>query len=247
MNKISVAIIAKDEERNIERCLRSVQWADEVLVVDTGSTDKTIEICRTLGCRVLISEWLGFGKTKQHAVNAASFDWILSLDADEEVSVELREQIRNVLDSDLPYRGYRLRWKSFYLGAPIRFSGWNPEYHLRMFDRRYGNFNDHPIHESVEVTGEIGHIHADILHHSYPTVQSHITKLNRYTELGAEALRTSGRSATLLRAIASGTGRFLRMYILQLGFLDGKAGLVLAINSAFGVYLKYLKLWERPR
>ena len=243
---ISVTIITLNEEQNIERCLRSVNWADEIVVVDTGSTDRTVEICRKFKCRVLETEWLGYGKTKRFAVEQAAHDWIFSIDADEEATVQLREEIDKILENP-DAAGYRIKRNSFYLGKIIRHAGWDKDYPLRLFNRKHGNFNDKVLHESVQLSGTVKRIEAPILHYTYPTIHSHVERMNKYSELGAEAALSKGKSATLAGAVARGMIKFLKMYFLQAGFLDGRIGFLLAFNSGYGVFLKYCKLWEKTR
>lgn len=244
--KLSIAIIAKNEERNIERCLKSVRWADEIVVVDNGSVDRTVEISRQYGAKVIHSAWLGFGRLKQLAVQSATNDWIFSIDADEEVSEVLRETISLILQQP-HYHGYRIKRQSFYLGQPIRFCGWQRDYPLRLFNRQYGNFNDNIVHESVRLIGPIAKIEAPIWHYTYPTIQSHIERMNWYADLGLAKLIAHQKSATIVGAVMRGMAKFFKMYILQQGFRDGRFGFVLCYNSAFGVYLKYVKLWEQQR
>ncbi len=245
-NLFSVVIITKNEEHNIERCLKSVQWADEILVVDSGSIDQTVHICRKFNCRIIESEWLGYGRTKKLAVDSASHDWIFSIDADEEVTDELRAAIQKILEKP-EFHGFAVRRRSFYLGKMIRYCGWHRDYPLRLFNRQSGNFNEKAVHESVRVTGKVGRIEALLLHYTYPSIQSHIVKMNRYAELGARNLWEKGKSSTIASAILRSFAKFLKMYIVQMGFLDGKIGFLLSYHSAFGVYLKYVKLWEMRR
>ena len=243
---LSVTIITLNEEKNIERCLKSVAWADEIVVVDSGSSDDTINICQRFGCKIIQTTWLGYGPTKKQAVESATNDWILSIDADEEVTDELRVKIRTILEN--PHsQGYRIKRKSFYLGQVVQHCGWDRDYPLRLFNRRYGNFNDKQIHESVEITGQISQIEEPLLHYTYPTLSSHILRLDKYSELGAAAAFQKGKTVSIIGAVMRGLLKFIKMYFLQLGFLDGKIGFVLAYNSAFGVYLKYIKLWEKNR
>ncbi|MBN1426214.1 glycosyltransferase family 2 protein [Candidatus Fermentibacteria bacterium] len=245
---LSVVLITRDEEANIARCLESVRWAHEVVVVDSGSTDHTVEICQSLSCRVIQTAWKGFGLTKRYAVEQASHDWILSVDADEVVTPELTHAIRFLLDGEPQAAAYRIRRRSCYLGTPIRFSGWQHDRPIRLFDRRRGTFNDRSLHESVVVDGPVETVRSgDLLHYPYPTVSSHLAKMERYSALGAQRLFTQGQSASIPEAVARGTAKFIKMFFLRGGFLDGKVGFVLAENSAFGVYLKYLKLWELSR
>jgi glycosyltransferase involved in cell wall biosynthesis len=244
--KISAVIITKNEEVNIERCLKSIQWVDEIIIADSGSTDKTLEICQNHNCRIIETEWLGFGRTRILAVNAASHDWILSIDADEEVTDCLQNKIKNILTNP-DYNGYRIKRSSYYLGKLIRFCGWNHDYQLRLFNRNFGNYNKNIVHESVLFKGEIGKIDQPLLHYTYPTIQSHILRMDNYSDLGAEQARLRGKTTTVCGAVVRGFLKFFKMYILQLGLLDGKIGFLLSYNSAFGVYLKYLKLWEKSR
>ncbi|HEX9971690.1 MAG TPA: glycosyltransferase family 2 protein [bacterium] len=244
--KLSVTIITKNEQHNIERCLKSVQWADEIVVVDDGSTDRTPEICRQYTPKVIHSDWLGFGLLKQLAVNSATHDWIFSIDSDEEVSELLKNKILNILENP-QLNGFRIKRDSFYLGKKIRHCGWDRDYQLRLFNRKFGNFNDKQVHESVSISGTVGRIEEPMFHYTYPTVQSHIEKMNRYSELGLELLTKKKKTASIGSAVVRGLAKFIKMYFLQRGFLDGKIGFVLCYNSAFGVYLKYLKLWEKNR
>ncbi len=243
---LSATIITKDEEANIERCLVSLGWVSEVVVADSGSTDRTLDICRRHGCRILETEWRGYGPTKQRAADEASNDWILSVDADEEVTRELQDAVVSVLRNPT-YDSYRIRRRSFYLGALVRHCGWNRDYPIRLFHRGRCRWNDEPVHESLLVSGRIGTISAPLLHYTYPTVSSHVQRMNLYAELGAGRLHARGRRSSIPGALVRGGAKFLKMYVAQAGFLDGKVGFLLACNSAFGVYLKYLKLWEKTR
>ncbi len=244
---LSVVIITKNEQRNIEDCLTSVKWADEIVVVDSGSTDKTVDMCRKHNCRVIEVEWLGFGRTKQYAVNQAKNDWILSIDADEQVTANLRDEIESLLEYKPRYHGYKVPRQSTYLGRAIRHSGWDRDRPLRLFHRQFGAFNEKPVHESIEINGKTGELTSTLLHHPYPDMQTHIDKMNLYTDLAAGELAAAGRRSTPLCAITHGAAKFIKMYFLQRGFLDGTAGFILAKNSAFGVYLKYIKLWQKTR
>lgn len=245
MNNLSVTIITKNEEKNIERCLRSLSWVDEIVVVDTGSTDSTKRICQKYNCKIVESSWLGFGKTKKLAVDSAKNDWILSIDSDEEVTNELRNEILSILKSP-SNNAYRIKRTSFYLDRMIKHCGWNSDYPLRLFNRKYGNFNDKEIHESVVMTEGIvvRKIEQIILHYTYPTIDSHINKVNRYSRLQAEEMKQKGKSYSLIAAKIFAINKFINMYLLRLGLLDGKEGFILCSIASFGVYLKYVKLWK---
>lgn len=247
MEKLSVVIITKNEEKNIERCLRSVAWADEIIVLDTGSTDTTLSLCRNAGCTVASTEWLGFGPTKQKAVAMASNTWILSIDADEEVSENLARSIRSVLKTEMQERkdAYRFRRTSWYINRWIRHCGWNNDFPVRLFNRDSAAFNTKPIHEAVETKGTVGTIEGILYHYTYPTLDSHLEKLRLYGNLTADKKRAKGKKGSIASALLHGITKFFRMYLVQAGFLDGKTGLVLAVNSAFGVYFKHLMVWER--
>lgn len=240
-NKLSVVIITKNEAANIKACLESVQWADEIIVRDSGSTDGTLALCREFGCKVIEGKWEGFGLSKRLATESASHSWVFSLDADERVTEPLRLKILQILENP-QYAGYRIQRQSYYLGHRIRFSGWQFDRPLRLFDKRYGNFNEKPVHESVKIQGPVGYLKEPILHFPYPDLFSHITKMSRYAFLASE-MPSQHLCKFFGCVFFHGIHKFLKMYFFQLGFLDGWPGLVLAVNSAFGVYLKYLYRW----
>jgi glycosyltransferase involved in cell wall biosynthesis len=241
---LSVSVIVKNEEQNLPKMLESVQWADEIVVLDTGSEDNTIAIAKDFGCKVYTSEWLGFGKCKQIAVDYCSHDWILSLDADEVITESLKKKIQSIIKSDSSLAGYRILRKSFYLGKMINYCGWNKDYTMRLFQKDKGRFNTKDVHESVQINGEIGHINEYMLHYTYPTVKSHIDKMNLYTTLSSEMLHKKGKKCSILNAALKSKWKFFSMYVLKLGFLDGKQGFILSLNSGMGIFWKYIKLWN---
>jgi glycosyltransferase involved in cell wall biosynthesis len=243
MEKISVVIITKNEEQNIERCIKSCLWADEIVILDSGSKDRTLEICRKYDCNIVETKWLGFGLTKQLAVSNAKNDIILSLDADEALTDGLIERISNLTAQDLHY-AYKIDRRTYYCGKLINHCGWDKDLQLRLFNRKFGNFNDNALHEYVVTSQDIKITNSHILHYSYPTIAGHIEKINSYTSISARSLYEKNKKASLCKPFARGMSKFLKMYIFQLGFLDGSAGLILSINSSYGVYLKYLKLRE---
>jgi glycosyltransferase involved in cell wall biosynthesis len=244
MNKLSVVIIACNEEKNIGRCLKSVRWADEIVVADSGSTDATMKICLKHGCRVRRTRWLGFSGTRSFAVRQASHDWILSVDADEEVSDGLAAEIRTLLKGRPGCHGYLIPVRSFFLGKLMRHGGWNRESHVRLFDRRRMTYNDKPVHEGVRIQGAKGSLNGVLWHYPYPTLDRYIRKMNQYTELGARSLQIKGEGSSLFRAFLHAAGKFGKMYFIQRGILDGRKGFVLAAVSSISVYFKYLKRWE---
>ncbi|MCA9733637.1 MAG: glycosyltransferase family 2 protein [Deferribacteres bacterium] len=243
-HKISCVLITKNEAKNIARCLESVKWMDEIVVVDSESTDRTLEICKEFDCKIDRHEWMGFGKTKAYAVSLAENDWIFSIDGDEAMTPELRKTIENLLQSDERKAGYYIKRRTYYLDRLIRFSGWNRDYPLRFFNRTFGTFNEKEVHESVRINEQKEHIEEFLLHYSYPNISSHLQKIDRYSTLGAQQLYDKGKSVSFFSAILRGKMRFIKMYFLQCGILDGPEGFILALISAFGVTMKYLKLWK---
>ena len=246
-SKLSVTIITKNESANITRCLNSVSWADEIVVVDSGSTDDTLKICRRYKCRIIESEWLGFGKTKQLAVDQADNDWILSIDADEELTPELQKEIRELADFDFHNRAYKIKRNSYYLGQKIRFCGWQNDAPLRLFNKNEGSFNDKAVHESVVTSQQISILKHRMEHYTYPTLESHFRKMKFYGDIAAEQLKKRGRKTSPFSAYIRGIIKFCKMYLFQLGFLDGLNGFRLCKNSAWGVWYKYRRLWELSR
>jgi glycosyltransferase involved in cell wall biosynthesis len=240
-NKISATIITKNEEANIERCLNSIDWVDEIVVVDSFSTDRTIEICEEHKCKIIQTEWKGFGRTKKYAVDASSNDWIFSIDADEEVTIELKNKILGILENP-QFEGYNIKRTSYYLGSEIKYCGWDRDFPLRLFNKESGNFNDKEVHEFVIIKGRTALINEPLLHYTYPTISSHVAKMNRYTDLSLIKLN---KRYSIFSALFFGINKFLKMYFLQKGFLDGKVGMLLSINSAYGIFLKYIKTWQK--
>jgi glycosyltransferase involved in cell wall biosynthesis len=244
MQKLSVAVIVKNEEQNLSRMLDSIKWADEIVVVDTGSTDNTTIIAEKYACKVLHSQWLGFGKCKQFAVDNCTNEWILSLDADEVVTPELADKIKQIITHVNSLNGYRIHRISFYLGRMIRHCGWNNDYTLRLFRKSQGQFNQKSVHESVVINGTIGTIKELLLHYTYPTIESHLEKMNLYSNLSSLEMHQKGKRTTLMGAYFRSIWKVFQMYVLKAGFLDGKEGYILCRNSGMGIWWKYSKLWE---
>ena len=247
--KISAVVIAFNEENKISDAIKSVAWADEILVVDSESTDHTRAIAERLGATVLINKWRGFSVQKQFAVDRAAHDWIFSLDADERVSDELRSEILRLKNSDetILADGYRIPRLSFYMNRPIRHGGWYPDWQLRFFDRRKGKWKKALIHESVEMAdgARVEKLKNDILHFSVEDVSHHHRMIGeRYAPLAAEQMFERGKRATTLKIFTAGATAFLQTYILKGGFLDGLAGFAIARFAAHHSFLKYLLLSE---
>jgi glycosyltransferase involved in cell wall biosynthesis len=240
---LSVIIITKNEAEHIGRCLASVDWADEIIVLDSGSGDNTVELCKAYTDKVFITDWPGFGLQKQRALDKAQGDWILSIDADEVVTSELRLEIENALRQDR-YDGYEIPRLSSYCGRQMKHGGWWPDHVLRLFRRGYGQFTDSVVHESIIVQGQIGRLHTPLLHDAFVNLDEVLHKVNSYSSLGAEMLYQRGVRSSLGKAVLKGLWTFIRTYWLKAAILDGRQGLMLSISNAEGTYYKYLKLLE---
>ena len=248
MPKVSVTIITLDEAEHIAAAIASVAWADEVIVVDSGSTDGTAEIARPKATRVMVREWPGYSAQKNFAADQASNDWVLSLDADERVTPALAQEIRSLLQRGPDAPGYRIKRVSFYLGRWIRTTDWYPDYQLRLYDRRAGRWNGLRIHESFRLTaGQPRLLSGEIEHYAYRNISHHLKKIDAYTTLIAEQLHEEGRRTSLVTMALHATFAFFRNYILRRGCLDGVPGLIVSALNSYYVFLKLAKLWERRR
>ncbi len=245
--KISAVIITYNEEKNIEDAIRSVSWADEIVVVDSESTDRTRDLAEELGARVLVNPWPGFSAQKQFAADQAAHDWIFSLDADERVTDELREEIRGLADKERHAAGFRIPRLSYYMGRAIRHGGWYPDLQLRLFDRRKGMWNGAIVHESVQMEQEatVGKLKGDILHYSVDSPAHHNQMIaDRYAPLGARKMYETGRRTSYMKAIFATGFAFIRSYFLKAGFLDGYPGICIAYFAAHHAFMKHNLLIE---
>jgi glycosyltransferase involved in cell wall biosynthesis len=241
---LSVTVITRDEEAHLEACLESVAWADEIVVVDAQSGDRTVEIANKYTSRVFVRPWPGFAAQKNFALDQATSPWVLSLDADERVLPELREEIRQVLAADGPLDGYYVPRQNVFLGRVIRHGGLFPDHQLRLFRRGAGRFRDVRVHEGVEVTGRVGHLRGALLHSSYRSVADFVERADRYSTLAAQDLVARGTRVSWIDFVARPAARFCSMYLLRAGFLDGAHGLLLALLYAYYVLLRTAKAWE---
>jgi glycosyltransferase involved in cell wall biosynthesis len=242
--KLSVTIITKNEAADIAAALDSVSWADERIVVDSCSTDETVQIATRLGARVVSREWPGYVAQKNHAASLASHDWILSLDADERVTPALAAEIRKTLEREPDARGFWIPRMTFHLGRWIRTTDWYPDYQLRLYDRRAAEWTGTYVHEGVNVNGRAGRLRSDLQHYAYRDVAEHMETIEHYTTLAARQMFERGRRATALDLALQPAFAFFRNYILKRGFMDGSVGLTISRMNAQYVAMKFQKLRE---
>ena len=255
---LSVAIITLNEEKNIGRTLASVQFANEIIVVDSGSTDRTLEIARSLKATIISEPWRGFAGQKNFAIEQCKGKWILSLDADEELTPELQMEIQALLRDSPKADAYKLKRRNLFLGRWIRRGGYYPDPKLRLFRRHAANFapparfTERPVHETVAADGRIETLHNDLIHHAYPTIESYIEHMDRYSTLGAGIVLAKGQTSHSLvgffyHIVLIPTFTFLWNYIFRLGFLDGREGFLLHLYHSTYTSWKYAKAWQTTR
>jgi len=245
--KISVIVITKNEETNIQDCLESVKWASEIIIVDSGSKDRTLEICRKYTDRIFEIKWEGYGKAKNFGLEQAKSEWVLSLDADERISPESREEIITILNSEkIGFDGFYIPRRFYFLGRWLKFGGCYPDYQLRLFRRGKGYFTLEPLHEAVKLDGCVGYLKCHLEHYSYSNIGEYFDRFNLYTSLGAQRWHEKGKKFSLFLFVRLPV-EFIHRGFIQLGFLDGYRGLFYAFFSAFSSFVKYVKLWEIER
>ncbi|MBM3358587.1 MAG: glycosyltransferase family 2 protein [Betaproteobacteria bacterium] len=241
--KLSVIVISKNNEAVIRRCLESALWADELVVVDSGSADRTVEICRELGAKVKVTEdWPGHGPQKNRALDLATGDWVLSLDSDEWMTPELRSEIERTLADPGNKAAFAMPRRSSFCGRFMRHSGWWPDYVTRLFRRDAARFSEDHTHDRVIVNGPIGRLKQPVLHEAITDLDRMLVKMNMYSTTSALEFHRSGRRASLATALVHGGWAFMRTYFLRGGFLDGREGFMLAVANAEGSYYRYVKL-----
>ncbi len=246
MTPLSAVIITHNEEHKIGAALASVAFCDEVVVVDGGSTDRTREIALGAGARLVVSTpWPGFVAQRNVAVQAATHDWVLAVDADERVTAALREEIQQLRATGFPADGYRIPRVAFYLGRWIRGTDWYPDAQLRLFDRRRGRWQGGLIHESVVVEGKVARLRGDLEHFTYEDVSDHLATIDRYTTLWAEQEFAAGRRATVLHAPLGAFWAFVRNYVVRGGVFLGEVGLTISVLNSYYTFVKLAKLRER--
>lgn len=241
---LSVLVPTRNEEANLRACLESLQWAEEIVVVDSGSGDGTLPIARELAHRVLQHEYVNPAAQKNWALPQLKHRWVLVVDADERVPPELRAEIERVLADPARADGYWIRRRNYFLGRPIRGAGWQRDKVLRLFDRTKGAYGARHVHEEVEIRGRVGALRARFTHYTYRSLDQYFEKFGRYTRWSALDLKERGKRASFGRLLFRPWLRFLRMYVLEGGFREGRHGLVLCSLAAFSVFTKYARRWE---
>lgn len=240
---ISVVLVSLNEQKNITRALNSVSWAADVVVYDSGSTDQTIKIAQELGATVIEGKWLGFGKTKKLATEYAKYDWIFSLDCDEEVSAALQQELHEKLSVLKPECVYKVPRLSFYLGRHIKHGGWYPDYQARVFNKKMHNWNEAVIHEKVEAQS-YEKLRSDLNHYVFRNIEHHVQTNNRYSSLQAEEMFKKGKKFSWFHFFTKPSVKFIECYLTKLGFLDAWPGYVIARSAGYSVFLKWSKLRE---
>ncbi|MCB0339594.1 MAG: glycosyltransferase, partial [Bdellovibrionales bacterium] len=249
--KISAFIICFNEENNIRAALESIKWCDEIIIVDSGSTDRTLEICREYNAKIYQRAWPGHSAQKLFALGKCSNPWALNIDADEEVSLELRSEIVKILADQKNHpseiRGYLIPRVVHFLDRWWDKGGWHPEYRLRLFQPQVTSWGGIDPHEKAFINGKTGKLRGHLYHYTYETIEDQIKTLNNHSSISAKSMSRTGRRSCLVNLIFNPLVRFLIFYVFKLGFREGTAGLIMAVNEAFCTFLKYAKLWELQR
>jgi glycosyltransferase involved in cell wall biosynthesis len=244
MPQLSVTVIALNQEATIGECLASVSFADDIVVVDTGSTDRTVEVARAYTDRVFTTSWQGFGRTKNYALEQARGDWVFSLDTDEQVPPALQDEIQAVVKANGPLAGYRVPRKNYFCGRWIKHLGWYPDYTLRLFRRDQGRFRDREVHEEVVIVGPVGNLKTPLDHYSYRSVSEYVIRMDRYARLAALELAKQGRRPLPGELVYRPFFSFFHLYVLRGGVLEGTTGYTLAVLMSVYKFLKYFYLRE---
>jgi glycosyltransferase involved in cell wall biosynthesis len=239
---ISAIVITKNEAGLIRTCMDSLTWVDEIIVVDSGSSDSTVEICQEYTDKVIVTDWPGFGPQKNRALEMATKEWVISLDADERVMPELCQEMLAAMVDPGNHAAFAMPRRSSYCGKSMRHSGWWPDYVTRLFRRGQARFSDDIVHERLIVDGSVGRLRQPLLHEAFRDLHEVLDTMNRYSTAGAQVMQERKEKSGLSTALVHGLWSFLSTYLLRVGFLDGREGFMLAISNAEGTYYKYLKL-----
>jgi glycosyltransferase involved in cell wall biosynthesis len=242
MNKISVTVITKDEEKNISDCLKSVEWADEIIVVDSESSDRTIELAKKFTDKVIIRKWEGYVPQKRHALSLASNEWILSLDADERITSELKDEILNLSPGD--FSGFKIRRKNFLMNKEITSCGWEKDYQLRLFKKEKTDLNERLVHEKFVAQGKISTLKNPMIHFTFSSFEDYLSKINSYTSLKAQELFKKKKKVGGWTIFSHTVSAFFAFFIIRKGFKDGIYGLIISLLHSVSTMMNYIKLWE---
>ncbi len=243
MKPISGVVITFNEEQSIRDCLESLSFVDEIIVVDSNSSDRTVEIARGYTDKIFVVEWKGYAIAKSYGTELATNDWILSLDADERISDTLRDSLINADANE--FAAYQISRRTWYLGRWVRGGGWYPDRNIRLFNRKHGRFRMVSVHESVDTNGPIGNLNGDILHYSYKDISDHVHRIDKYSGLVSENWLNENRCVNSWLMVIRPVWEFIRKWLLRGGFRDGRAGVILAMMHAFYTFLKFAKTLER--
>lgn len=245
---VSAFVICLNEESQIRRCLESIKWCQEIIIIDSGSTDQTLEICREYTDKILHRDWSGYVDQKRYGLEQCSSEWVLNIDADEEVSSELKEEIVTLTAQDakqrLPYNGFLISRVVYYLGRWWRNGGWYPEYRLRLCRKSATTWGGTDPHEKASVTGETKKLSGELYHYTYKDIQDQVNRLNKFASSAAKSMITKGKAPSIIQMLIRPAFRFIKFYFLKQGFKDGVAGFIIAMLEAYYVFLKYAKVWE---
>jgi glycosyltransferase involved in cell wall biosynthesis len=248
---VSAFIVCMNEESQIRRCLESIEWCNEIVIVDSGSTDSTIAICKEFTDRILFRSWTGYVEQKAYALQQCTSDWVLNIDADEEVSPELKEEMIALLQADkkqsIAYNGFHLSRVVYYLNRWWRHGGWYPEFRLRLCRRSHTTWGGVDPHEKAIVQGATRKLGGELYHYTYSDMQDQITRLNKFSSSAAISIFSHGHRTNIIEILFRPIFRFMKFYIFKQGFRDGASGLIVALIESYYVFLKYAKLWELQR
>ncbi len=247
MEPVTATLITLNEDRNVEEALQSLSWTDEIVVVDSGSTDKTLQICRKYTDRIFHRDWTGYVDQKNFAIDQATHNWILSLDADERLSSGLAGEIQELRRTGLQSPGYRIPRVAYFMGRWIRHGDWYPDYQLRLFDRRHGRWHGGRVHESVKTEKEPAVLRGEIHHFTYRSLSDYLKRLEVYSTLAAADYSQKGKTSGPVKMLGNPLVTCFKAYVLKRGFMDGLPGLLVAVMGATSVFFKYAKLYELQR
>lgn len=242
MNKISVTVITKNEEKNISDCLNSVKWADEIIVVDSESTDKTLEIAKQFTEKIFIRKWEGYVPQKRYAISLASNEWVLSLDADERITTELKEEITNLDPGE--FNGFKIRRKNFLMNKEITSCGWEKDFQLRLMKKSKADLSDRLVHEKFIVEGKTGVLKNPMLHYTFSSFTEYFSKINHYTSLKSQELYQKKKHVNGWIIFSHTVSAFFTFFFIRGGFKDGVYGLIISLLHSVSTMMNYIKLWE---